>query len=44
MSRKIYECPTRWLAEAFFSEAQELYSHVEFLSWDGSKLTLAYIQ
>ena len=43
MSKEVYECPTQWLAEAFFSEAQEIYSHVEFLNWDGKLLTLAFI-
>lgn len=37
------ECRTLHFAELLVADYQTLYSHVEFISWDGASLVLAYI-
>lgn len=43
MSTRSYICKTPRIMEMMFAELQELYTHVEFLSYDGRRLTVAYI-
>lgn len=43
MSRKKFSCASTTLMEYTFAYLQEIYSHVEFVSYDGKWLTVAYI-
>ena len=43
MSTKRFKCASARLMELTFASLQELYSHVEFLSYNGECLTVAYI-
>ncbi len=38
------DCCTRRMIEPIIAECQEIYTHVEFISWCGGVLTLAYLQ
>lgn len=43
MSTRTIKCESKRVMEYVFSEMQEIYSHVEFLHYDGRRLTIAYI-
>ncbi len=43
MKTEEFECRTLHLLELIVADRQTLYSHVEFISWDGASLVLAYI-
>lgn len=38
------DCGSRRMVEPLIADWQEVFSHVEFISWCGGVLTLAYIQ
>ena len=44
MSTLHLDCRSRGMMERIIADRQERYSHVEFISWVGNTLTLAYIQ
>lgn len=37
------QCPGKRFMEYLLAKLQEIYSHVEFVSYDGDYLTVAYI-
>ena len=43
MSTYTFDCRSRAMMERIIADRQTLYSHVEFISWRGNKLTLAVI-
>lgn len=43
MSTKKFSCPSTTLMESTFAYLQEIYSHVEFLRYDGKWLFVAYV-
>lgn len=38
-----FECDSQHVMELIIADRQERYTHVEFVSWQGGVLTLAYI-
>lgn len=43
MSTLKLDCRSQHMMELLIADRQERYSHVEFISWVGNVLTLAYI-
>lgn len=43
MSTLRFNCVNRVAMESLIADIQEVYSHVEFISWTGTILTIAYI-
>ena len=43
MSTLRLDCRSQGMMETLIADRQELYTHVEFVSWVGNTLTLAYI-
>ena len=43
MSTITLDCRSQGMMELLIADRQERYSHVEFVSWVGNTLTLAYI-
>lgn len=43
MATRTIKCESKKVMEIVFSEMQELYSHVEFLGYDGRFLKVAYM-
>lgn len=43
MSTMRLDCRSQRMMERLIADRQALYSHVEFVSWEGNTLTLAYI-
>lgn len=44
MSTLRLDCRSQHMMELLIADRQERYAHVEFISWVGNVLTLAYIQ